>query len=174
MSFAASTQVDNSVLFNESQMFPDKTSQEYKFYNRAKTEWACCIAMMSLIRAIISSRSTRAGRKILADFSIDTGAMTNLIQSSRGYLRDLQEECKYWQSVAFAGGRFDHEHPVPLVAVKGGNNSSDSAIGIGRGWYSDYPLNIRERPVKSGNSYSRPSRDSSPRYYTSIQTVWWE
>lgn len=173
MSFAASTMADDIVLFDESKKFPDKTTEQWKFYNRAKTEFACCQAMANTLRAVVASRSTRAGRKILADFSIDTGAMSNLLQASRGYLKDLTDECRWWRSVLFAGGAYDHEHPVPQSAVKGGSNVGDSAIGIGRGWYNMYPLNAREATVRQGNSWSRPSKYSHPRYYHTA-VGWWD
>lgn len=170
MSFTASTMVDDMILFDIDKKFTDKTTRQYKFFNRARTEYAACIAIQSLLRGIITNRGTTATRKTLADFSIDTASMGNLLQIARTYLNDLRENCKFWETALYSGGAADHMRPQPQTAVRGVAANNDNTAGIGRGWETGggWTLNAREVSMRAGGSWSRPVRFSSPRHYTSI------
>lgn len=169
MGFTASTLVDDMILFDPNEMFKDKTSQRWYFFNRARTEAAACNAILKLFRGVIASRGTSAGRKALADFSIDTGPLGNLLQSARPFLRDLTDECLWWRNILYSGGAPDHDRPMPKAAVKSGYNPKDNAAGIGRGWeVGGATLNERTAATRHGNSWTRPVRYGHPKYYSSV------
>jgi hypothetical protein len=158
MSFAASTMVDDIILFDEDVKFPDHSTQAYRFFNRARTEFVKCKVSADILRAILSSKGTSAGRKLLADFSIDNAALANIIQQARPLLKDYIDCYQYWQKVLFSGGAVDFESPRGAVGVKGGN-LFDGFGGIGRGWIADSD-NLHHREIQSteGNTTSRPRR----------------
>lgn len=169
--FVGSTQVQDILLFNVEQKFKNrKNTEQYKFFNRARVEYASCQAVLMLLRGIINERGTSATRKTLADFTIDRGALSNIFQSIRPYMKDLTEECMWWRSVLFAGGKADHHLPKPQSAVKAGSNTKSNAIGIGRGWaVGGSTLNTRTTALKSGDSWTRPVRTYEPRFYSTIK-----
>lgn len=174
MGFTASTLIDDMLLWDPDEKFKNKTdTQAYKFFVRARAEWASCMAILRLLRGLITHRGTNATRKILADFSVDTGAMSNILQSARPWIKDLTAECEGWKRAVYTGGAADYMSVSPLAAVKSGSNSYSNAIGIGRGWeVGGYTLNRREAAVSQGNSWSRPVRYSHPKYYTSIDYLY--
>lgn len=157
-SFAASTLVDDILLFDVSAQFPDTTTRAYKFFNRARTEFVRCKATADLLRAVIAGKSTSAGRKLLADFSVDNSNLAGLMTQARPILKDFIECFQYWQKVLFAGGATDFEAPLPKAGVRGGY-IPDGFGGIGRGWIADSDqLKYREPETRSGNTMSRPRR----------------
>ena len=158
LSFAASTMVNDIVLFDPAVKFPDQTVMGYKFFNRARTEFVKCKVCADILRAILSSKGTSAGRKVLADFSIDNAALANIIQQARPLLKDYIDCYQYWQKILFAGGAVDFDSPMGKVAVKGGN-LFDGFGGIGRGWIADSDnLHHREDQSVEGNTTNRPRR----------------
>jgi hypothetical protein len=158
MSFAQSTLVDQMILHDPADI---TDSLQLRYFNRAKAEFVKCKAAADMLRAVVSSRGTSVGRKTLADFSIDTSALGNLLSQARAYLSEFADCYKFWQTVLYAGGRADHFLPEPQSAVKAGHNSN--AAGIGRGWIvGGTTLNNRESTYLSGDTYSRPRAFGSP------------
>lgn len=157
-SFAASVLVDDIVLFDPDEKFPDKTTRAWRFFSRARTEFVKCKSIADLLRAIISNQSSSAGRKLLADFSVDNSNLAGLMTQSRPLLKDFIECYQYWQKVLFAGGAVDFESPMAKSAVKAGYEA-DGFGGIGRGWIADSDnLNYREAEGITGNRTTRPRR----------------
>jgi hypothetical protein len=158
LSFAASTMVDDIVMIDLATKFPDTTTMQYRFFNRARTEFVKCKVCADILRAILSSKGTSAGRKLLADFSIDNAALANIIQQARPLLKDYIDCYQYWQKVLFSGGAVDFESPMGKAGVKSGN-ILDEFGGIGRGWIADSDnLHHREDQVRQGNTTNRPRR----------------
>ena len=158
MSFAASTMVDDIVLFDPATKFPDQSTFAWKFFNRARTEFVKCKVSADILRAVITSKGTTAGRKMLADFSIDNASLAGLMSQARPLLKDYIDCYQYWQKVLFAGGAVDFESPMGKAGVKAGYQY-DGFGGIGRSWIADSDnLKNREPQVQSGNTTSRPRR----------------
>ena len=158
MSFAASTLVDDIILFDPAVRFPDTSSFTWKFFNRARTEFVKCKVSADLLRAVITSKGTTAGRKLLADFSIDNASLAGLMTQARPLLKDYIDCYQYWQKVLFAGGAVDFESPMGKAGVKAGYQF-DGFGGIGRSWIADSDnLKDREPEQQSGNTMSRPRR----------------
>lgn len=156
MSFANSTMVEDMLLYDPSTL----TGEHATFYNRAKAEFTKCKTVADLLRAVISSRGTSIGRKSLADFSIDTSAMGNLLTQARGYLGEFVDCYKWWQTVLYSGGAADHMFPGPQSAVKAGYNPNTA--GIGRGWLEGgLTLDQKEIPQQVGDTWHRVRRYGS-------------
>jgi len=160
--YASSTRIDDMMLFDPSAQFTDETTQAFMFFRRARMEFVTCKATADLIRAIITSKGTRSGRRTLADFTIDLSSQANLLAQSRGYLGDLLEACNYWQEAVFSMGQADFE----LVEAESGQKSLNStalATDTGRGWVVGGPtLNSRERGPRGKRVWGNllGSRDS--------------
>lgn len=169
MGFAASTQVDDILLFDPDEKFTDKTSQSWRLFNRARAEYASCKAILGFLRLAIASKGLGAGRKMLADFSIDAGSLSSIMTTARPLLQEMNQQCKYWEQAMFSGGAADFTAPGMKTAVKSSSNTNDNTVGIGRGWVvGGSTLNTREEAVKSEGSWSRPTRYGESRYYVSV------
>ena len=150
--YAASTQIDSMLLYDPATQFPDQTSRNYLFWQRARTEFVKCKTIADLTRASMISKGTQVGRRTLADFSIDAGGQFNLINQARGLLTDMHKQCQYWLDVLYSGGAADFKSPNPALA----NFARDRATGIGRGWVAGGPtMNTREVP---SDGSTRPRR----------------
>jgi hypothetical protein len=162
MIYAASTWVDDSLLFDPDVKFPDQSNsnQNWKFFQRARMEFTKCKAIRDILRAALASRGMNAGRRTLADFTIDLSSQANLISQARSFAGEMNDECRYWMDAMFSGGAADFQNPRPTSAVKSGNNPNESG-GIGRGWVVGGPtLNRREPSTISNGTKNRPRRYS--------------
>lgn len=158
MSYAASTLVDDIVLFDPAVKFPDQTTMGWKFFNRARTEFVKYKVSADILRAVTTTKGTSGARKMLADFSIDNASLAGLMTQARPMIKEYIECYQYWQKVLFAGGAVDFESPMGQVGVKGGN-LYDGFGGIGRSWIPDSDnLSYKEPEVPTGNTMSRPRR----------------
>lgn len=161
LSYAASVLVDDMILWDSSTQFASsdpQTIRRMKFFNRARTEFVKCKVCADMLRAIISSRGMGAGRKLLADFSIDTSALAGLLTQARPLVNDYVACYQYWQKVINAAGAVDFESPMGKAGVRAGN-IIDGFGGIGRSWIPDSDnLKYREPEVQQGNTRSRPRR----------------
>ncbi|TFH51805.1 MAG: hypothetical protein E4H01_00065 [Lysobacterales bacterium] len=158
LSYAASTMVDDIVLIDVSARFPDTTTRAYKFFNRARTEFVKCKVSADLLRAIVTSKGTAGGRKMLADFSIDNASLAGLMTQARPMIQEYTSCYQYWQKVLFAGGATDFESPMGKAGVKAGYQW-DGFGGIGRSWIADSDnLKNKEPETITGNTMSRPRR----------------
>ena len=134
MSFAASTLADDYLLFDVGTFFADsKHSNQWKFFRRARTEFVKCKVVLDSLRAVVASKGTSFGRKLLADFSIDNANLAGIMQSSKPIIQDWTKQVEYWRKALFAGGNVDFEFPMMKTAVKAGYHS-DNFGGIGRSW----------------------------------------
>jgi hypothetical protein len=158
MSFAASTLVDDIVLFDVDNHFKDKNQANWRFFRRARTEFVKSKVIVDLLRAVIASKGTSFGRRLLADFSVDNASLAGIMQSSKPILQDFMSQVSYWQKVLFAGGAVDFESPMMKTAVRAGYHS-DNFGGIGRSWIDDSDvLKYKEPSYISGDGMSRPRR----------------
>jgi hypothetical protein len=158
LSFAASTLVDDIVLFDPDKKFPDKSSMSWRFFNRARTEFVKCKVAADLLKAVTATKGLSASRKLLADFSIDNASLAGVISQARPLIKDYVDCYSYWQKVLFAGGAIDFESPMAKSAVKAGWHV-DGFGGIGRGWLNDSDdLNYRMAEGQQGDKMSRPKR----------------
>lgn len=159
--YAASTFIDDMLLFDPDVKLPDKTSQNYLMFRRARQEFAKCMAIRNMMRAILATRGLSAGRRTLADFTVDLSGQANLISQARSFANDMADQCRFWLSAIYSGGSADFQNPNPQAAVKSGTNP-DEPGGIGRGWLVGGPtLNRREQSTISNGTKSRPRRYSS-------------
>lgn len=169
MGYTASTLVDDLVMFDPDEKFQDKTTQSWYLFNRARTEWVSCRAILGFFRMAIASKGLGAGRKMLADFSIDSGALSSIMTTARPLLQEINEQCRYWEQAMFSGGAYDFMAPSMKTAVKSALNTNDNTAGIGRGWtVGGMTLNQRDVSVRAEGSWTRPVRYSDPRYYVSV------
>ena len=158
--YASSSFIDDMLLFDPDVHFPDKTTQSYLMFRRARQEFAKCMAIRNMLRAILGSRGLSAGRRTLADFTIDLSGQANLIAQARSFANDMADQCRFWLSAIYSGGAADFQNPNPQSGVKSGTNPNESA-GIGRGWITGgSTLNNRETSVISDGTKTRPRRYS--------------
>jgi hypothetical protein len=159
--YASSSFVDDILLYDPGVKFPDKTSQNYIMFRRARQEFATCYAIRNMLRAVLGSRGLSAGRRTLADFTIDLSGQANLISQARSFANDMADQCRFWLNAIYSGGAADFESPGAQSGVKSGTNSNEQA-GIGRGWITGgNALNRRENSVISNGTKTRPRRYSS-------------
>lgn len=162
--YAASTALDAMLLFNPDSKFPTQSGEAWDFFQRARMEFVSCKAIRDVLRAALATRGLSAGRRTLADFTIDLSSQANLISQARQFANDMAQNCKFWLSAIFSGGARDHQFPDPKSVVKSGTNQFEQA-GIGRGWISGGPtLNAREGQViiTSEGNKSKPQRFFNP------------
>jgi len=164
--YAASTWIDDVLLFDVSTKFPNQSSsnQNWMFFRRARTELAKCKALRDLMRATLANRGLSAGRRTLADFTIDLSGQANLISQARSFANEMSSECKYWLDALYSGGAADFQNPNPQSGVKSGTNTSEAG-GIGRGWIvGGTSMNRREPSTISNGTKTRPRHyGSNPR-----------
>lgn len=159
-SYSASTKADALLLFDPATQFPDTTTQNYLFFQRARTEFVKCKALSDLLKAAIASRGIAGpGRRTLADFTIDLSAQANLLAQARPIMRDALDQCRMWYKAMLSGGQRDWEHPEAVSAVKSGSNPYEQS-GIGRGWITGGgALNSREQGgTRTDGTKTRPRR----------------
>lgn len=163
-SYAESLKINDMLLFDPDERFPDQTTQNYAFFRRARTEFVKCKVIGNMIKAILSSRGLGAGRRTLADFTIDLSSQANLIAQARGMISDMGESCRYWWQAIVSCGSADFQAPSPQSAVKSGTNPYEQGA-IGRGWVVGGPtMNAREEGyIRADGAKSRPRRGWSPR-----------
>ena len=158
--YAASSFVDDILLFDPDVKFPDKTSEGYIFFRRARQEFATCYAIRNMLRAVLGSRGLNAGRRTLADFTIDLSGQANLISQASSFANNMADQCRYWMSALYSGGAADFESPGAQAGVKSGTNPNEPG-GIGRGWIvGGNAMNRRENSVISNGTKTRPRRYS--------------
>ena len=156
--YATSSFIDDMLLFDPDVKFPDKTSQNYLMFRRARLEFAKCMAIRNMLRAILGSRGLNAGRRTLADFTIDLSGQANLISQARSFANDMAEQCRFWLSAIYGGGAADFQSPGMQAGVKSGTNANEPG-GIGRGWVVGGPsMNRREPSTITDGSKTRPRR----------------
>ena len=110
------------------------------------------------MRATLANRGLNAGRRTLADFTIDLSGQANLISQAKSFADEMASECKYWLDALYSGGAADFQNPNPQSGVKSGTNP-DEPGGIGRGWIvGGSTMNKRERSSISGGTKTRPRR----------------
>jgi len=160
--YAASTLVDDILLFDVDTKFPGQSSQAWSFFRRARQEFVTCKTIADLLKAIISSKATGSGRRTLADFTVDLGSQANLLSQARGYLTDVIDCYIHWRKVLYSGASADFDKLKPTSAVKSGTNVNEQS-GIGRGWITGGPtLNSRESSyVRDNSTKNRPRRGYS-------------
>lgn len=159
--YAASSFIDDILLFDPNIKFPDKSSQAYIMFRRARQEFAKCMAIRNMLRAILGSRGLSAGRRTLADFTIDFSGQANLIAQARSFSNDMADQCRFWMSAIFSGGMADFASPGAQSGVKSGTNPHETA-GIGRGWITGgNSMNRREGSIIQHGTKTRPRRYSS-------------
>ena len=162
MIYSASTWIDDQLLFDVDTKFPDQstTNQSWMFFQRARTEFVKCKAIRDTMRTVLANRGLSAGRRTLADFTIDLSGQANLISQARSFANEMSSECKYWLDALYSGGAADFQFPSLKTAVKSGTNTSEPG-GIGRGWVVGGPsMNKREQSQISNGSKTRPRRYS--------------
>ena len=160
--YAASTWIDDVLLFNPDVKFPNQTStnQSWMFFQRARMELAKCKACRDIMRAALANRGLSAGRRTLADFTIDLSGQANLISQARSFANEMASECQYWLDALYSGGAADFQNLGPKSGVKGAN--VDGQGNIGRGWaVGGSSMNGREggsRRQGTLNNSNRPRR----------------
>lgn len=134
MIYAASTKLDSMLLFDPDVKFPDQSesNEAWIFFRRARTEFVKCMAIRDVMRAALSSRGLSAGRRTLADFTIDLSGQANLIAQARSFANDMADQCRFWLDALYSGGAADFQNLSPKTGVKGANVDGDG--NIGRGW----------------------------------------
>lgn len=161
--YASSSFIDDILLFNPDIKFPDKSAESYLMFRRARAEFAKCMTIRNMLRAILGSRGLSAGRRTLADFTIDLSGQANLIAQARSFANDMADQCRFWLSAIYSGGAADFASPGIQSGVKSGTNPNETG-GIGRGWITGgSTLNRRENSVIANGTKTRPRRFSSGR-----------
>ena len=162
MIYSASTWINDTLLFDVDTKFPDQSSsnENWKFFERARMEFVKCKACRDIMRSALANRGLSAGRRTLADFTIDLSGQANLISQARGFANQMADECRHWLDVLFSGGAADFQNLAPKTAVR-----SENILGqgnIGRGWIVGGPnMNRRENSSRRQgtlNNISRPRR----------------
>ena len=160
MIYSSSTKIDDMLLFDPNVKFTDQstTNQNWVFFRRARAEFVKCMAIRDTLRAALSSRGMSAGRRTLADFTIDLSGQANLISQARSFANDMASECRYWLDAIYSGGAADFQNLSPGSAVKSGSVSGQG--NIGRGWIvGGSTMNSREGSQQGTlNNSSRPRR----------------
>lgn len=165
--YAASTWVDDTLLFDPDVKFPDQSSsnQSWMFFQRARMELVKCKACRDVMRIALANRGLSAGRRTLADFTIDLSGQANLISQARSFANEMASECKYWLDALYSGGSADFQNLSPKSAVKGAD--VDGQGNIGRGWIvGGSSMNSREQGSRRQgalNNSNRPRRHGSGR-----------
>lgn len=160
--YAASRMVDDILLFNVDTKFPDQstTNQSWMFFQRARMEFVKCSACKNVMRTALANRGLSAGRRTLADFTIDLSGQANLISQARSFANEMSSECRYWLDALYSGGAADFQNIAPQTGVKSGNVGGQG--NIGRGWVvGGSAMNSREgnsRRQGTLNDSSRPRR----------------
>ena len=163
--YSASRWIDDILLFDPDTKFPDQstTNQSWMFFQRARVEFVKCKACRDVMRTALANRGLSAGRRTLADFTIDLSSQANLISQARSFANEMSSECKYWLDAIYSGGAADFQFPSLKTAVKSGTNTNEAG-GIGRGWVVGGPtMNRREQSQISNGSKTRPRRYNSGR-----------
>ena len=158
--YASSSQLNGMLLFDPDTKFTDKTTQSYMLFRRARQEFTKCLTIRNLLRSILSSRGLGAGRRTLADFTIDSSSQANLIAQARSFANEMAEQCRFWLKAIYSCGQRDFEFNSPQSGVKSGLNEWEPG-GIGRGWLIGGPtLNSREYGVINtvAGTKNRPRR----------------
>jgi hypothetical protein len=160
MIYSASTWIDDILLFDPDVKFPDQSdsNQNWQFFQRARMELAKCKACRDIMRSALANRGLSAGRRTLADFTIDLSGQANLISQARSFANEMSSQCQYWLDALYSGGAADFQNLSPQSGVKSGKNTSEPG-GIGRGWIVGGPtMNRREKSTISNGSKTRPRR----------------
>jgi hypothetical protein len=163
--YSASTWIDDNLMFDVDVKFPDQSTdnQEWMFFQRARMEFVKCKACRDVMRTALANRGLSAGRRTLADFTIDLSGQANLISQARSFADSMNDECRYWLDALFSGGAADFQNLSPKSAVKSAN--IDGQGNIGRGWIvGGANMNRKERTSRRQgtlNNSSRPRRRGS-------------
>jgi len=162
MIYSASTWINDVLLFDPNVKFADQstTNQSWMFFQRARMELAKCRACRDIMRSALANRGLSAGRRTLADFTIDLSGQANLISQARSFASEMASQCQYWLDALYSGGAADFQNLSPQSGVKSGTNTSEPG-GIGRGWIvGGSSMNRREKSTISNGSKTRPRRYS--------------
>jgi len=163
--YSASTWIDDNLLFDVDAKFPDQSTdnQTWMFFQRARMEFVKCKACRDVMRTALANRGLSAGRRTLADFTIDLSGQANLISQARSFADSMNSECQRWLDALFSGGAADFQNLGPKSAVKSGNVPGQG--NIGRGWIvGGSNMNRKEggsRRQGTLNNANRPRRRGS-------------